>query len=307
LCKKIFLVSIIFLMPAKTMTKTIRLGIVGAENSHSFKIAQVCNQLKKVPMRVTHLWGETRESAESSAKKGAIPKIVSDWKRLAGEVDGVMIDHRHGAMHAPVATYFIERGIPTFIDKPMTCNLQEAKSLFSLAEKHGAPLMTFSAKPLQLPLRRLLGKVRGEEEIVALNSTGSCNLESKYGGVFFYGIHQVDCVIEAMGVEAEYVTLRKFGNHGMASIEFEGGRIATLNLLAMDVPMVWQFCTDKGVHHFRDKIGPHVYVEGSKLINAFVRSGTAPFDRRRMLAPIAILEALQKACDTGRRVKVSKF
>ncbi len=91
--------------------KQLKLGIIGAENSHSLRIAEMCNIKNVVPMRVTHLWGETDDLANACATKGKVPEIVSNWRNLAGAVDGIMIDHRQGKYHRRGAKYFIEKKI----------------------------------------------------------------------------------------------------------------------------------------------------------------------------------------------------
>lgn len=52
----------------------LRLGIIGAENSHAAAIAKLLNVEQGVPgITVTHLWGETRAFAKAAAEAGQIP------------------------------------------------------------------------------------------------------------------------------------------------------------------------------------------------------------------------------------------
>jgi len=291
-----------------TIMKNIQsLGIIGAENSHSFKIAEICNVRKSVPLRVTHIWGETKSLAKLAAEKGSIPEIVTDWKKLSGKVDGIMIDHRHGDEHGEVARYFIEAGIPVFVDKPITCDLAEAKKLFTLAEKRKCPIITFSSKPLQKCFQSALKKI-GHESVLIFNSSGPSDLLSKYGGVFFYGIHQVDCAVEVFGIDALSVSLHPSGPNAVATIEFSGDRLATLNLIkSHSAGFHWRFCTDHGDHVLPDKNDPVPYLNSAKLVSDFLKTGAVPFTRERMLAPIAILEALKTAFTRGGKVPVKKL
>ncbi|TSC72506.1 MAG: oxidoreductase [Parcubacteria group bacterium Gr01-1014_38] len=61
------------------------------------------------------------------------------WKRLvsARDLGGVLIA-TPGSTHAEIALPFIERGIPTFIEKPLTTSLRDALRLQRAAEKSGA-------------------------------------------------------------------------------------------------------------------------------------------------------------------------
>ena len=86
----------------------IRVGIVGAENSHSAAIARTLNVAKAVPgFRVVAIWGETAAFAQRSAEAGQIPKIVKRPADMIGHIDGVMIDHRHAKYHLSAAEPFL--------------------------------------------------------------------------------------------------------------------------------------------------------------------------------------------------------
>ena len=285
----------------------LRLGIIGAENSHSYGIGRVCNLDNKVSLRVTHIWGETPEAAADSAEKGAIPNMVSEWREMFGRVDGVMIDHRDGSYHYEAAQFFVENGVPTFVDKPITRDLTEAKALFSLAEKVSTPLCTFGLIPLQRSFRRFSARVSKAGSVEAVNTMGHADLNGPYGGIFFYGFHQVDAIVELMGTEIESVSLSRNGRNGVATLLFSGGRMATMHFLAEGVEFDWQVCAGN-----EDLTSPHrydesIYLASAQVIHRFIERGEVPWSVSRMLAPIAILEALQRSVRSGVREKVARF
>ena len=99
--------------------KDIRIGIIGAENSHTIGFGKIFNVEKKFPgVEVKYVWGETDEFASNAAEKGNIPNIVKDPREMLGEIDALIVDHRHPKYHLGAASPFIKEGIPTFIDKP---------------------------------------------------------------------------------------------------------------------------------------------------------------------------------------------
>lgn len=49
-----------------------------------------------------------------------------------------------GGDHLRLATPFLEKGIPTFVDKPFASSLNDARAIIQLAEKHHAPLFNSS-------------------------------------------------------------------------------------------------------------------------------------------------------------------
>ena len=55
----------------------IRIGIVGAENSHTVAISRLLNIEKKVPgCRVICVWGEASRYARDAVERGGVPAIV---------------------------------------------------------------------------------------------------------------------------------------------------------------------------------------------------------------------------------------
>ncbi|HEX8039436.1 MAG TPA: hypothetical protein VF490_09795, partial [Chryseosolibacter sp.] len=66
--------------------KPIRIGIIGAENSHTIGYGKMFNIDKQFPgVEVKYVWGETAEFAQAAAEKGGIPNIVNDPKEMLGK------------------------------------------------------------------------------------------------------------------------------------------------------------------------------------------------------------------------------
>jgi len=285
-----------------------KLGIVGAENSHSYRVGELCNIQKAVPMRVTMIWGETRKFAKTAAEIGAIPTIVKDWRELFGQVDGVMIDHRHPASHYEAAKFFIERKVPCFVDKPLCYRLRQAKALLDLARERRVPITTFSAIPVQDVFQKFKKQVMKSGAIRAVNVTGPVDLKSKYGGVFFYGIHQVDSIVEILGTDVKSAYVEKNGVNGVATMMYRNGAVATMNCIREGGGgFHWRVCTDKGVVTKDDTRDANPYTRTVKIVHKLLKSRKNPFPRERMLAPIAVLEAMEKSLKLGKRVNVAKL
>jgi hypothetical protein len=143
--------------------------------------------------------------------------------------------------------------------------------------------------------------------VLAVNSSGPVDLKSKWGGVFFYGIHQVDAVIELMGTDVKRVSLQRSGENGIATIFFRDGAVATINCIKSGGRFHWQACCEKGVVTQADARDPSPYLSSAKLIRDLIGKGKQPFSRERMLAPVAVLEAMQKSLNTGKPVSVAKL
>ncbi|MFW5798716.1 MAG: Gfo/Idh/MocA family protein [Planctomycetota bacterium] len=285
-----------------------KLGIVGAENSHCAAIAKLLNQEKVARgFSVTHVWGETRAFAKAAAEAGDIPTIVEEPTDMIGEVDCVMVDHRHGGRHIEAARPFVEAGIPVFVDKPLSTSLGEAKRFLKLRREKGVPVTTMSIIPLQPVVKDIKKKLKKIGQPKAVTFAGPGEYKSKYGGITFYGIHQVDLMIELFGTEARKVVVNINGDSCQAVIDYPDELTVTINFVPGLRP--FQVCaigTDDAFHENVVYEG-NPYLAGTKTFTKMFRTGKEPFDDRRMLAPVAVLEAMQKSIDEKRWVKVGKF
>jgi virulence factor len=74
------------------------------------------------------------------AKQYRINTVFQDYRMLTKEnIDAVMI-HSSTKSHPMIASYFLQQGIATFVDKPLADNAFDCEKLHELAEKHNVPL-----------------------------------------------------------------------------------------------------------------------------------------------------------------------
>jgi hypothetical protein len=140
-----------------------------------------------------------------------------------------------------------------------------------------------------------------------MNTSGSAAIDGPHGGVSFYGFHQIDAIVELMGTEVKAASISRNGRNGVITLFFSGNRIATANCLAAGTEFGWQVCTDAEVLVLRQQYDKSIYLTGTKVLHRFFETGKAPWSTGRMLAPIAILDAVQKSLLSGRMERVSGF
>jgi len=285
-----------------------KLGIVGAENSHCAAIATICNVEKKVAARTVCVWGETKKYAEAAAEKGNIPTIVKDWREMLGQVDGIMIDHRHPLPHYEVAKFFLENKVPVFVDKPMTYRLKHAKELIEISKKKRTAVTTFSIIPMQKNYQQFCKEAKKLGPLTHLTTWGPVDLKTKYGGIFFYGIHQVDAVIELFGTDVQKVNVTQQGEHGVATMQYRNGPIATINLIKNYTGgFHWTATGQNASLNWQHQGDPSPYLTGTKTFLKMFKTGKMPFDKTRMLAPVAVLEAMEKSLKQRKPINVAKL
>ncbi len=276
--------------------KPIRIGIIGAENSHTAAFGKLFNIDKAFPgVSVKYVWGETEAFAKKAMEKGKIPNSVKDPREMLGEIDALIVDHRHGKFHLPAARPFIEAGIPTFIDKPFCYRLDQGKEFLALARKLGTPVTSYSAiahSHATFEMKRELEKMGTIGQVVRY---GPLDMHSKYGGVFFYGAHLIQPLMYIFGDDVERVRINKNGENSGANLVFCNGMMASLVFTTKKYGWHTYVETDSGIVELGSEIKESVPGKGEVDMVAMFRTGKEPRSHTSILKGVAVMEALEKS------------
>lgn len=278
------------------LDKPIRIGIIGAENSHTAGFGKIFNVNKKFPgVEVTHLWGETEDFARKAAEAGQIPNIVKDPSEMFGKIDALVVDHRHAKYHLEAATPFVRAGIPTFVDKPFCYRVEEGKKFLAMAREAGTPVTSFSSIGQSDGTYDIKKQLETIGQINHVVRYGPVDLDSEYGGVFFYGVHILQPLMVMFGEDIQKVKITRDGKKGSAGLVFKSGLHATL--IFKNVSTGWETFveTKKGLMELKSRIletdPGKMYVD---IVEMF-RTRKEPRSHLSMLTEVAVLEALEKS------------
>ena len=285
------------------------IGIIGAENSHTVAIAKTINIQKLVRgFTVTHVWGETAKYAKDAQERGQIPNIVKNPEDLIGQVDAAIVDHRHPKYHLPAVRPLLEAKIPLFVDKPFCYRLKEGKAFLARARELGVPVCSFSTLPKQASFAQLQKDAAQLGKIISIISTGPCDINSKYGGIAFYGIHQVDMVVRLLGHDVSHAQLNKGKKNHTATLYSASGAISTMNLINEGRPEFHvSIIGEKGRLDRIIERDANSYLTGIQDFCRMFRTGKTNENEITILTPIAVHEALEKSQTSGKKTKVASI
>jgi len=285
--------------------KQIRIGIIGAENSHTAGYGRVFNIEKKFPgVEVKYVWGETDAFAKAAMKKGNIPNQVKDPKEMMGKIDALIVDHRHPKYHLAAATPFVKAGIPTFVDKPFCYRAAEGKEFLDMAKKVGTPVTSFSSIAQSAATFDMMDQVKKMKDLTQVIRTGTVDLDSQYGGVFFYGVHIVQPLMYIFGEDIERVRISRDGQYGNASLKFTNGLFATL--IFKHKAYGWETYVETGNQFMELKSGvkePDPPKNDADMVEMF-RTGKEPRSHQSILNCVSVLEALEKSAENEKWIEV---
>lgn len=282
----------------------IKIGIIGAENSHTRGFGKMFNIDKKFPgIEVKYVWGETEEFAKDAMERGGIPNMVKDPEEMMGKIDALIVDHRHGKYHLEAARPFVEAGIPSFIDKPFCYRLEEGVDFLKMAKKVGTPVTSFSSIAQNDETFDMAGQVK-ELEINQVIRSGRVDVNSKYGGVFFYGPHTVQPLLYMFGNDVEKVRIIKNGSNSGANLVFGNGMLASLVFTTKRYGWQTFVETEDGIVELKSRV--EAKDPGRKYVDMveMFRTGKEPRSYESILTCVAVLEALERSVSSGQWEKV---
>ena len=280
---------------SKSEKNTIRIGIIGAENSHTIGFGRLFNIEKKFSRcKVFYVWGETDAFAQNAADKGEIPNIVKDPSEMMGKIDALIVDHRHPRYHLKAALPFVKVGIPTFVDKPFCYRVEEGIEFLKIAKELKTPVTSFSSIAQSegtMDMKEQISTIGNIEHIVWY---GPADVESKYGGIFFYGVHIVQPLMNVFGEDIEKVRVTRHDKQTTASVIFNSGYLATL-IFTKGRERGVILVTADGEMKLKSRVSesdpPKNYVD---MVEMF-RTGKEPRGHQSILKCVAVLEALEKS------------
>ncbi|MEQ9221553.1 MAG: Gfo/Idh/MocA family oxidoreductase [Cyclobacteriaceae bacterium] len=291
-----------------SLDKKITIGIIGAENSHTRGFGKLFNIEKKFPgVEVKYVWGETEAFAKDAMEKGAIPKMVKDPEEMLGKIDALIVDHRHGKFHLPAAKSFVEAGIPSFIDKPFCYRLDEGVEFLKMARRVGTPVTSFSSIAQNEETFDVAEQIKELGPVNQVIRSGRVDINSEYGGVFFYGAHTIQPLMYMFDDQIEKVRIIKNGENSGASLVFSSGMLASLVFTTKAYGWQTFIETDKGIVELKPRVEAQYPGRNYTDMVEMFRTGKEPRSHESILHGVAVLEALEKSVESGQWEQVPTF
>ena len=252
-----------------------RIGIIGSDSSHAAAFSELINKpdtetgsLLFPDCTVAGIFGEDSVKTKEIADKYSISFVAEEPKELMEKVDAVMVVLRDGDLHKEYALPFIERGIPTWIDKPFTLKEEDALELIKIAKKNNT-LLTGGSTCRHAPEIKRAREERLKGENIGKIKNGFLSFitdfNSPYGGAAFYGSHLLEMALEIFGDEVLEVSAVRSRGGITAVLTYEGYE-ATLSFQEDVAGAPILLMGDKGVYY--DKVNmSEVYKHGLESLS----------------------------------------
>jgi predicted dehydrogenase len=285
----------------------IRLGIIDFDSSHCVEYTRRINQ-HAIP---SEQWVEGARvvlgyPGQSNVAQNRIDEftpqviecgveLVDDSEAMIGRIDGVLILSLGGNRHLERLRPFLEAGVPTYIDKPATCDVAEFAEIMSLAETHGTLAWSSSAARFADDVEQLQSELERLEDFSGLEVFGPAHFSDVNRGLFHYGIHITEMLFTLMGSGCERLTAMCCDDCDLVAARWSDGRIGSLRGLRRGCTGYGFTCfTDRGILHRQVSLKTAY----RNLCQALVRSfdtEVAPVDLNQTYEIIRFLDAVESS------------
>ncbi|MBU0607205.1 MAG: Gfo/Idh/MocA family oxidoreductase [Armatimonadetes bacterium] len=255
-------------------------------------------------VRAVKIWDPLREAAEHLAAIVGIDEVCDTPEQCTEGVDAVIIPDDGSGCQYKYAVAALEKGLPTFVDKPLAMTAREAKQIAQVAKGHNAPLMSASSLRFVPDIVALRDEVRSE-------AFGDVNLASVAGGgdPIWYGIHALSMAYGVFEPGAVSCVNVGVADRNVVRVRYASGR--DLMLIVGQAP---QMCGGYQINVYGTKgwksVTPslqNLYIYLMERFLALVREGEVSVPVDEEVEVIAVLEAGQRSLAEGREVTIAEM
>jgi len=177
----------------------LKIGVIGYEG-HGQAFTEALNGTdlgEKLGMKVTRVWQDplVKQSYQNmlAAREKLGFQVVKERSDLEKESDGIIVGEERPARYLELARPFLEKKIPTFVNRPVGPNVGDAAAVFYLARKYQAPLLTGSSLVFDPVVRMLRNEIENYQPVQLFYAT----CPTPY--VNFYLPHIISVVVTVFG------------------------------------------------------------------------------------------------------------
>ena len=287
-----------------------KLVILGTENCHGSIFSGYYNALKPTgakvyeDMEVYGVYGDEKSMNDIKEKIG-VKNLAKHPHDFVKEADAVLVTARKGSVHLDFARPYIEKGIPTFLDKPFTSSLKDAIEACELAKKHNAPICGGSgvkhAKDV-LAVKERVAQLIKDGLLKSAVLSFDIDMNSENDGFYFYATHLIEMMIAIFGYGAKTIQAVRHGDGATAIVDF-GDFAVTLQFTDTCGHYISMLFCKGFVENKEIDIGD-IFKKEADMFAEVVRTNKMPQTYEQLIYPIKFAEAIDKAMQTGEKISI---
>ena len=150
-----------------------------------------------------------------------------NWKALINQKPDGVIVCTPPQSHIEIATYALEKVIPTMIEKPLAFSLQEAEML----RQYTAPILINHIHLFSNRYQYIKQSI-ASNDIIHIYSIGTgTNLPRDYSALWDYGPHDISMILNLIQQNPDDIQCKQYNNSFMITMKF--GQVETVSLVGI--------------------------------------------------------------------------
>jgi len=282
----------------------VRIGILGAENSHADAFIKLFNEdVIAEGFKVVAIGGYDKHASEKAFNTYNLEHHIDDPVEMTKYVDAVMVTARDGKYHAQMAMPFIKKGIPAFIDKPFTVSPRQSAEIIAEAKKSGALVSGGSSVKLAYDVLMLANIVETQDKNIKGGSvTAPLSMYNEYSGFYFYSSHLAEMSMRIFGYKPNAVTAIE--NNDSVTVIAEYDKYCVSNHFNNGASAYSAAVyTDNRAYQREVDISLCYKHECDEFVH-MIKSGKMPISYEKLAAPVFYLNAVEKSFKEKRTIEI---
>ena len=287
----------------KMENKIYKIAILGCENTHANAFLEFIKKGLYPDIEVVGIYSDEKEVCQQLHEEYGVP-MMENYDSLVGQVDGIMVTARHGDNHYKYAKPYLSSGIPMFIDKPITIDVQEAETFMEEAKQHNVRLCGGSTCAYVLETQELANMVKEKKIGDCIGGNIICPLRvlEQYGGFYFYAQHLVQIMTEVFGTAVREVVAHQYGNEYTFIAKYNN-----FDVSATYGGINYYYLTVAGKNNIQSRlltINDESFKHELEEMIRLLKGGQQAFSYEEFILPVYIMNAIQRSVKTGKWEKI---
>jgi predicted dehydrogenase len=251
-------------------------------------------------VQVTHCWTQDRAQSEILARAARIPHVVDHAEEMIGQIDALLLLRDDYETHRPMAEPFLKAGLPVFIDKPLSIDLDDLRFFKPYLES--GQLMSSAGVRYSRELDLVASTIDDLGDLLLVRGAVVSNFKQ-------YGIHILDGIFRIIPCEVEEVWAEPGAKHESVVLrQTEGNPLVQIDALgATAVTFQFDFWGAKGRAHAEHKDNFSAFRREVTHFIDQVRTGTPAIAPAHTLNLMRILIAAARSREEKRPVKLAEI
>lgn len=283
-----------------------KIAILGCENSHADAFLRL---VKEDPgfsdVEVVGVYSNEPEANERMRTNFGV-YCAESYDEFVGKLDGVVITARDGKNHYKYAKPYIDAGIPMFIDKPITCDEQEALTFARELKSHGCRVAGGSSCKHAPLVRTLANGVSSGEygKIYGAFLRAPISMVNDYSGFYFYSQHLAEVMQCILGRYPESVTAFTSGNVITVNVKYDDYN-ATIEYVDGNYDYYAYLSTEKGIVGDKYTVNEQLYKPEFNEFYKLLKGEEQQISYKDFISTVNILCAIERSINGNSEERVN--